>query len=1044
MPTRFNFPSSGAAPVSPAFGAAWDVTSGAVRLPLTRGAGSTGSVTLSNDTTSGEGVDADHLVAQYVSETIAAQTISAQAIDAQFRCQEANVASNQFLTLHIYVVSNDGSTVRGTILALTRDDTEMSASAQQNRRFTATTSSVTAQNGDRIVVEVGTGGNPASGGTHDVAFSVRDNSTDLPEDDTQTTTGNPWLEFTNEITGFGTPPDSGTTHELSGTAAMEMIASGSIQQVTGPAGFIREGAYVQQSTGGLVAQNVALADFDGTTPKAALFYLNGSTAAGFAGGDIAACIGFATATFEGGIQWGEDDAVASANNVRGNSATKAIRILSPDGATLAEADVTFSADTVTITWTTNDNVARWITVVALGGESLEVAAGTITAPGATGAQVTSGLGITPVALIMLGSDQTTAGFNFVASLSYGAASGAAEQWCASVASAEPSNPANTHRSLVSDAIIRGIAAATGLETNRAALSAFGAGSFTLDWSVVAVPSARYHYLAIGGEGVEAFAFTDTVPTTAQAKSTLGAGFLPKLVLTASVCNVVASGIAAHARLSFGMYDGSVELCHWAGATDAVTPTSLDLHYTQLRAIAITDANAPSSTGAIGDISFVADGISTNWTVNGNPYAWAGLMLTGPAVSTGSPGTTYELAGTAAMEMVATGDLTIVGAPEPLPDSSFTIAAVREVRPARVYLHQPNPARLRQVITAATINRSYATMKVTQCSFTFPTTDAEPMWRELDPRTGRLIVVESTSYPLPWVGGLVEWSEDGNGKGTVVAASYDSIFAARLLPASTQVAGAVGQVFRDLIAMTNQLNPTNVEIGSVQAGPYVEHDFGDYYLWDALTEMCRAIRWEWWLEYEVRPEAVYATAHLAPKRGQKRHDVTLSEGPETIERLGSKISTAGLTHKIRVVGGQERTTQAFADRPRGEATIGDAVLSSNELLVHGDRIEHSPLAATAFTRRDRVMILDHLRGQASVDLATDRLLAEPRVAERMLKLRALSDARIWRNIRPGDSVTVDLPEPALITGFRGPVRILETQPMEESGYMEFDCQVLTEV
>jgi hypothetical protein len=231
VPTRFNFPSSGSAPVTPAFSAGW-VSTGAVRLPLTRGAGATGAVTLSNDTTSGVGVDANHLVAQYVGETVAAQTIAAQALDAQFRCQEANTASNQFLTIRILVVSNDGSTVRGVILDTTRDDLEMSAAAQQNRRFTATTTQVVTLNGDRIVVEVGTGGNPAATGTHDVSFSVRDNSTDLPEDDTQTTTGNPWLEFTNEITGFGTAADPPPTVTSIDPAEGD-VAGGTAVTITG-------------------------------------------------------------------------------------------------------------------------------------------------------------------------------------------------------------------------------------------------------------------------------------------------------------------------------------------------------------------------------------------------------------------------------------------------------------------------------------------------------------------------------------------------------------------------------------------------------------------------------------------------------------------------------------------------------------------------------------------------------------------------------------------------------------------------------------------
>jgi hypothetical protein len=210
MATRFNF-GTDAAPITPSYGASWDNTTGAVRHAAIRGAGSTGATSLSNNTNGGAGADEDHLVVQYISETIEAQTIPAQNIEAVFRCQETNVASNQFLTLVIRVVSNDGSVVRGNILSITRDNTEMAADNTRTRHFTATTTEVTSLNGDRIIIEVGTGGNPAATGSHDVNIQVRTNSTDLATTENATTAGNPWLEFPTTITGFGTSPTSPPT-----------------------------------------------------------------------------------------------------------------------------------------------------------------------------------------------------------------------------------------------------------------------------------------------------------------------------------------------------------------------------------------------------------------------------------------------------------------------------------------------------------------------------------------------------------------------------------------------------------------------------------------------------------------------------------------------------------------------------------------------------------------------------------------------------------------------------------------------------------------
>jgi len=202
MATRLYLPSTGTAAVSPAFDAGWDNTDDAVRRPTsTVKAGSTMTTIQYRDNSN---KNENHLIRQYVSGGIDAQTIAAQAIKFQARWLEDNANDDQFATIGIRVVSSDGSTVRGTILAVTRDDVEMSSTALTNRQFTATSSSVSAQAGDRIVIEIGTGGDPTGGNSHNVDYRVGDvAASDLAEDDTSTTDNNPWVEFANTITFFG-------------------------------------------------------------------------------------------------------------------------------------------------------------------------------------------------------------------------------------------------------------------------------------------------------------------------------------------------------------------------------------------------------------------------------------------------------------------------------------------------------------------------------------------------------------------------------------------------------------------------------------------------------------------------------------------------------------------------------------------------------------------------------------------------------------------------------------------------------------------------
>jgi hypothetical protein len=143
---------------------------------------------------------------QYVSDPIKAQTISGT-IKGQFQCLETLANDNLFLTLKVYVVSNDGSTVRGTLLPITRDTTTELATTLTNRNFPSTAlTSVVALENDRIVIEVGLGGSITSGTggivghNGSIRWGCNASSGDLPEDDTQTgTTYRPWVEFSQNI-----------------------------------------------------------------------------------------------------------------------------------------------------------------------------------------------------------------------------------------------------------------------------------------------------------------------------------------------------------------------------------------------------------------------------------------------------------------------------------------------------------------------------------------------------------------------------------------------------------------------------------------------------------------------------------------------------------------------------------------------------------------------------------------------------------------------------------------------------------------------------
>jgi hypothetical protein len=210
--TRFYLPSSGAAAVSPAFDSAWDVTTSADRI---RCVTTKSSTALSAPTRSGAGIDpSNRLARQYVSDPIPAKTVNGT-VKGQIKCLEAGSTNDFMPQIVIYVVSNDGSTVRGTLLAADNAalSNEFPITTRANRKFPrgwtgsgTSLSAVAAQENDRIVIELGwrQESTNAAGGQTPLEFG--DNAAnDLAEDETDTGADNPWIEFSADLFAAAAP-----------------------------------------------------------------------------------------------------------------------------------------------------------------------------------------------------------------------------------------------------------------------------------------------------------------------------------------------------------------------------------------------------------------------------------------------------------------------------------------------------------------------------------------------------------------------------------------------------------------------------------------------------------------------------------------------------------------------------------------------------------------------------------------------------------------------------------------------------------------------
>lgn len=247
MATRIYLPSSGAAPISPAFAAGWGITGSAARRGAVRTPSGTSHTTKTVAETSSAVVDV--LIAQYVlADALAAQTISGT-VKGQALAYESATGADARAQITIRVVSADGLTVRGTLLdfdtgALVDELSTAGENAQFPRGGAQALSPVAAQAGDYLVIEIGYRAHNTTSTSRSAGITFGDAAAgDLPEafGGSSGAFARPWIEFSAALVFAGDP--------VPGLAALD---SGEGMAVVGVATAF--GAALLDGGGGLSAQ----------------------------------------------------------------------------------------------------------------------------------------------------------------------------------------------------------------------------------------------------------------------------------------------------------------------------------------------------------------------------------------------------------------------------------------------------------------------------------------------------------------------------------------------------------------------------------------------------------------------------------------------------------------------------------------------------------------------------------------------------------------------------------------------------------------------
>lgn len=220
MARRFYLPSSGAAPVSPAYGSAWEQTSAATRGPLVTAVTNTAFADFT-DTETNSSNTWDVLHRQFISAGFPGPGTISGTISCEVFGRESSTGRDFNPAMVVRVVSNDGSTEVGVLLS-----TQLAAewgNSNASRHFNAiTVSSLAVSAGDRLVVELGfrATNTDTTSGTDTMRFGDPTANSDLPANTNTSTENRTWVELSVDPFGFPTVLSLGLASETDTALAL--------------------------------------------------------------------------------------------------------------------------------------------------------------------------------------------------------------------------------------------------------------------------------------------------------------------------------------------------------------------------------------------------------------------------------------------------------------------------------------------------------------------------------------------------------------------------------------------------------------------------------------------------------------------------------------------------------------------------------------------------------------------------------------------------------------------------------------------------------
>jgi len=202
MATKFYLPITGAAPITITPSASWTGAASAwigsqMKCVTTR----INSALTSYANVGTSSTDAHYYFGIWVSDRLAAQNLPQQTLSLAIRNNETSARNNLQLHFIVRAVAANGTTFQD-IVAFTDEGSERGTTAGVSF-WTGNTTALSISGGDRIVIEIGLGGDPLGSDVHSGAMTFGDNNAnDNVGTDGDTNNYNPWVNFGTTTLAF--------------------------------------------------------------------------------------------------------------------------------------------------------------------------------------------------------------------------------------------------------------------------------------------------------------------------------------------------------------------------------------------------------------------------------------------------------------------------------------------------------------------------------------------------------------------------------------------------------------------------------------------------------------------------------------------------------------------------------------------------------------------------------------------------------------------------------------------------------------------------